>query len=226
MGVGRVLAKSMAIVWKDVVVEFRAKEILAAVLIFAALVALIFGFAFDPVEHDLTGIFPGLMWVAYFFAGTLGLNRSFITEKQNDALQGLVLAPGDRSAIFLGKFLANWLFMTLVELILTPVFFALLNVSFKGGLLLAAVLALATVGFTAAGTFLSGLAANTRASEVLLPILLFPLLVPVVIGAVRATAGAMAGDAATAVAWLRALAAYDAVFVVVPFLVFEYLLEG
>lgn len=216
----------MAIAWKDVWIEFRSKEVLSAVLIFAALVVLIFGFAFNPVEHDLTETFPGLMWVAYFFAGTLGLNRAFVNEKQNEALLGLILAPGDRGAIFLGKFFANLFFMGLVETALTPVFFALLNVRFGGGWLLAAVLLLATVGFVAAGTFLSALAANTRASEVLLPILLFPLLVPVVIGAVRATGGAIGGDPALVYSWLKVMAAYDLIFVTVPLLVFEYLMEG
>lgn len=220
------LAKTAAIAWKDAVTELRAKEMFSAVFIFAFLVAVIFSFAFNPVEHDLTPVFSGIMWMAYLFAGTLGLHRSFVSERANEAIQGLSLIPGDRSAIFFGKFLANLGFMIIFEILLTPIFFALLNVGFRGGALFLAVLAVATVGFTAAGTFLSAMASHSRAAEVLLPILLFPLLIPVVIGAVRATDGLLAGDLGPALFWLKVLVAYDMVFVAVPLVLFEYLLEG
>lgn len=214
-----------AITWKDTVTELRAKEMFSSVFIFAFLVALIFSFAFNPIEHDLTPIFAGIMWMAYFFAGTLGLHRSFVGERANEAIQGISLIPGDRSAIFFGKFLGNLGFMTVFELLLTPVFFGLLNVSFRGGVLFFVILLAATVGFTAAGTFLAAVASHSRASEVLLPILLFPLLIPVVIGAVRATDGLLAGDPAQPLFWLKVLVAYDMVFVAVPLVLFEYVLD-
>ncbi len=221
------LRRTMAIVWKDLLVEMRAKEMLLSVLVFAFMVLVVFSFAFNPVEHDLTDIFAGIMWVAFLFAGTLGLNRSFQSERQNGALQGLILAPVDRAAIFLGKFISNTIFMLAVELVLTPVFVILLNYRFGGSTpLLVAALVLGTVGFTAVGTFLAALASNTRASEVLLPVLLFPLLAPVIIGAVRATEAALAGKAAQAAEGFKLLGAFDVIFLALPFVLFEYMLES
>lgn len=220
------LSKAAAVAWKDVVIESRAREMLAAVLVFALLVLVVFSFAFNPVENDLEPVFGGILWVALFFAGTLGLHRSFASERANEALQGLSLIPGDRSAIYFGKFLGNWLFMTAFELILTPVFFALLDVPFRGSALFVAVLLLGTVGFVAVGTWLAALTLHSRAGEVLLPILLFPLLVPVVLGAVRATGGVLAGEPAAAFFWMRLVAAYDLVFLALPLVLFEHLLEG
>lgn len=220
------LSRAAAIAWKDVLVEARARETLAAVLVFAFLVLVVFSFAFDPVEHDLAPLFGGIMWVAYFFAGTLALHRSFAAERANEALHGLLLLPGDRSAVYFGKFAGNLLFLTAFELVLTPAFFALLAVPARGGWVLAAVLFLGTVGFTAVGTWLAALTVHSRAGEVLLPVLLFPLLVPVAIGAVRATAGALAGQAGEALFWMRVLLAYDLVFLALPLWLFEHLVEA
>lgn len=221
------LSRTMAIVWKDLMVEFRAKEMLLSVLVFALMVLVVFGFAFNPVEHDLSDIFAGIMWVAYLFAGTLGLNRSFMSERTNEALQGLILSPVDRGSIFLGKFLSNWIFMTAVEAMLTPVSIVLLKYPFRqGALLLAVALLLGTFGFAAIGTFLAALASNTRASEVLLPVLLFPLLAPVIIAVVRVTDAVLRGDASGVWPAFRFLAAYDVIFLAVPFLLFEYMLEN
>ena len=220
------LSRAGAIAWKDVLVEARARETLASAFVFAFLVLVIFSFAFNPVENDLRPVFGGVMWLAYFFAGTLALYRSFAGERANEALQGLLLLPGDRSALYFGKFLGNLLFMTFFELLLTPAFFALLAVPFRGGWLLAAALLLGTVGFAAVGTLLAALTVHSRAGEVLLPVLLFPVLVPVVIGAVRATAGTLAGDAGTALFWLRFLAAYDLIFLALPLWLFEHLAQA
>ncbi len=221
------LSRTMTVVWKDLMVEFRAKEMLLSVLVFALMVLVVFGFAFNPVEHDLSDIFAGIMWVAYLFAGTLGLNRSFMSERVNDALQGLVISPIDRSSIFLGKFMSNFLFMIAVELVLTPVSIILLKYPFhKGALLLGAALLLGTFGFAAIGTFLAALASNTRASEVLLPVLIFPLLAPVIIAVVRVTDAILGGDVSGVMPAFRFLAAYDVIFLAIPFLLFEYMLEN
>lgn len=217
----------MAIVWKDLLVEMRAKEMLLSVLVFAFMVLVVFSFAFNPVEHDLSDIFAGIMWVAFLFAGTLGLNRSFQSERQNLAVQGLILAPIDRASIFLGKFISNTIFMLTVELVLTPVFVVLLNYKYRGGgLWLLAALLLGTVGFAAVGTFLAALSSNTRASEVLLPVLLFPLLAPVIIGAVRTTEAALTGKVAAAATGYAFLGAFDVIFLALPFVLFEYMLES
>ncbi len=221
------LRKVGLIAWKDLRAEFRTKEMISSMLIFALLVVAIFAFAFDPTREEVRIIFAGLIWVAFFFAGVLGLNRSFAGERLNDALHGLMLSPVDRSAIYFGKLLGTWAFMSVVEVIGLPVFIVMFNYAPSGSwpLAIAAIL-LATLGFVAIGTFLAALTANTKASEVLLPVILFPVLIPVVIAAVEATRGVFGGlPLADFVTWFKVLAVYDAVFVAVPFLLFEYLLE-
>ena len=219
----------LLIAQKDLRAELRTKEMLSAMMIFALLVAVIFSFAFDANTSSLREVFPGLLWVGFFFAGTLGLNRSFVNERQNAALHGLMLSPADRSAIYFGKVLGNLAVMGITELVGLPVFLILFDVSpgpAPWPLLLS--LVLATLGFIAVGTFLSALAANTRTSEILLPIILFPVAVPVVLAAVQTTGAALAAgglDAARYYLWMRVLLVYDVVFVVVPFLLFDYVLE-
>lgn len=222
------LAKVWAIAAKDLRAELRTKQMSSAMLIFAFLVIVIFAFAFDPTRQSLGFILPGIIWVAFFFAALLGLNRSFVAEKVDDCLHGLMLAPVDRSAIYFGKVLANLIFTLVVEAVSLPLFFVLFNYTLKGSwLLLLAVVFLATFGFIALGTFLSALSANTRTSEILLPVILFPLTVPVVIAAVQATRGILTGlDTQTFLPWLGVLGVYGVVFMVVPFLLFDYVLEG
>lgn len=222
------LAKVWAIAAKDLRAELRTKQMSSAMLIFAFLVIVIFAFAFDPTRQSLGFILPGIIWVAFFFAALLGLNRSFVAEKVDDCLHGLMLAPVDRSAIYFGKVLANLIFTLVVEAVSLPLFFVLFNYTLKGSwLLLLAVVFLATFGFIALGTFLSALSANTRTSEILLPVILFPLTVPVVIAAVQATRGILTGlETQTFLPWLGVLGVYGVVFMVVPFLLFDYVLEG
>jgi len=221
------LRKVGLIAWKDLRAEFRTKEMISAMLIFALLVIAIFAFAFDPTRDEVRVIFAGLIWVAFFFAGILGLNRSFAGERINDAIHGLMLSPVDRSAIYFGKLLGTWVFMTIVEIVALPIFIVMFNYTPAGSWLLAGTaILLATLGFVAVGTFLAALTANTKASEVLLPVILFPVVIPVVIAAVEATRGVFGGlPPADFVTWFKVLGVYDAVFVAVPFLLFEYLLE-
>lgn len=222
------LSRVAAIAAKDLRAELRTKQMSSAMLIFAFLVIVIFAFAFDPTRQNLSYILPGVIWVAFFFAAMLGLNRSFVAEKVNDCLHGLMLAPVDRSAIYFGKVLANLAFTLVVEAVSLPVFFVLFNYTLEGSwLLLGAVVVLATFGFIAVGTFLAALSANTRTSEILLPVILFPVAVPVVIGAVQATRGILAGAAGGEyLPWFGVLGVYGVVFLAVPFLLFDYVLEG
>lgn len=213
---------------KDLRAELRTKQMSSAMFIFAFLVIVIFAFAFDPTRQNLAFVLPGVIWVAFFFAAMLGLNRSFVGEKLNDCLHGLMLAPVDRSAIYFGKVLANLIFTLVVEAVSLPLFFVLFNYQVQGSwLLLFGTVGLATFGFLAVGTFLSALSANTRTSEILLPVILFPVAVPVVIAAVQATRGILTGaPVAEFAAWFGVLGVYGVVFLVVPFLLFEYVLEG
>lgn len=216
-----------AMLAKDLRLEFHTKEMLSALLIFALLVAVAFSFAFDVAPEGLREVFPGMIWVAFFFAGMLALNRSFAAEKQNGCLQALMLGPFDRSAIYFAKVIGNLLIMLLSEVVLTPLFFIFFDMRLEGSVwLLAAIWLLATFGFISVGTLLSALAAQARASEILLPIIVFPVITPVVMAAVKATSGLLLGARLVDYAiWLKLLVAYDLIFLAVPFILFEYLLE-
>ena len=185
------LATILAIAWKDALTELRTKETVSAVLVFALLALVIFNFAFDP-EAGTTGLVaPGILWVALVFAGVLGLNRVFAMEKQNACLEGLMLCPVDRAVIYWGKLIGSFAFMVVVAVVVTPVFLALLSLPpFLPRLVV--VIALATAGFAAVGTLFSALAMNTRARDIMLPILMLPIVVPVIIAGVRATAVVLA----------------------------------
>ncbi len=219
------LSKIIAIVHKDVVTELRTKEMFSSMLIFSLMAVFIFSIALDLSASDPLDTTPGLLWVTIAFAGTLGLNRSLAQEQENQCIDGLLLAPMDRSAIFFGKALGNILFMGVVELVVVPVFAVLFNVPLlRGSIWL--VIVLGTVGYAAVGTLFSTMAVNTRAREVMLPILLLPVSVPVFISAVNATGGFLAGDPLSDVAnWLQLLIAYDAIIISISFMTFDFVVE-
>lgn len=219
------LRKVSAIVWKDVRAELRTKDIFSAMFVFALLAVVIFQFAFDLRADNVRVVAPGVIWVAISFAGTLGLSRSFILEQDRGSLEGLLLAPVDRSAIYFGKLIGNLLFIVAVEALLLPAASIFFNISLVSPSLLLFVL-LGTIGFAAVGTLFSALSVNTRAREVLLPILLFPIMVPVFIAGVRATGALLDGEQLSDVThWLRLLLAYDAIFLAAAFLLFDFVVE-
>ena len=215
-----------AIFYKDFVLEFRTKETLSSMLIFAVLVMVIFNFAFEQERQLMTRIAPGVLWVAILFSGVLGLNRSFAQEKEFGALEGTLLAPVDRGAIYLGKMLASSLFLIVTELILFPVFEIFFNVGFFARFhLLLPVIILATLGFSALGTVFSAVAMNTRMKEVMLPILLLPMSVPVMIAAVESTSAILAGQPVELIYdWLKILSAFFIVSLTASYLLFEFVL--
>jgi heme exporter protein B len=214
-----------AIIWKDLVAELRSRELLSAMLVFALLVILIFNFALELDTRARATVTAGVLWVTFAFAGTLGLNRSMATEKDRGCLDGLLLAPVDRSAIYFGKAIGNLVFMFIVEAIVLPVYSVLYNTNlFQPGLLL--VILLGSIGYVAVGTLLSTMAVQTRTRDVLLPILLFPLLVPVMIAAVKASTGFLEGlEMVDIRPWLNLLLVYDIIFTAVAFMVFDYVVE-
>ena len=174
----------VAIVWKDLAAELRSRELLSAMFVFALLVILIFNFALELEPKTRASVTSGVLWVTFAFAGTLGLNRSMAMEKDRGCLDGLLLAPVDRSAIYFGKAIGNLVFMGIVELIVLPVYSVLYSTNlFQPGLLL--VILLGSVGYVAVGTLLASMAVQTRTRDVLLPILLFPLVIPVLVAAVK-----------------------------------------
>ena len=216
-----------AVVWKDLSAELRSRELLSAMLIFALLVILIFNFALDldPATRRQSTITSGVLWVIFVFAGTLGLNRSMAIEKDRGCLDGLLLAPVDRSAIYFGKALGNLVFMLMVELIVLPIYFLLYNVNlFNPGLLL--VILLGSIGYVAVGTLLAAMAVQARTRDILLPILLFPVVLPVILAAVKASTGFLDGSEMELIRpWLNLLLVYDIIFSAVAFMVFDYVVE-
>jgi heme exporter protein B len=213
------------LLWKDALAEVRTRELLGGMAVFGLLVLLIFNFAFDLRVDNLVGVGPGVLWVTFTFAGVLGLGRSFVVEKDRGTLDGLLAAPVDRGAIYLAKLVGNVVFMLLVEAICLPIFTAFFNF----GAITPEVLLitfLGTAGFAAVGTLFSAMAANTRARDVLLPLLIFPISVPVVIASVEATALAFGADPnANRVSWLGLLVAFDLLFAILCFVLFDFVVE-
>jgi len=214
-----------AIVWKDLAAELRSRELLSAMLVFALLVILIFNFAMELDAKARATVTSGVLWVTFAFAGTLGLNRSMAMEKDRGCLDGLLLAPVDRSAIYFGKAIGNLVFMFIVEVIVLPVYSILYNINlFRPGLLL--VILLGSVGYVAIGTLLASMAVQTRTRDVLLPILLFPLVIPVLVAAVKGSNGFLQGlEISEIMPWLNLLIVYDVIFTAIAFMVFDYVVE-
>ena len=223
--VGRYLKAMFAIAWKDLAAELRSRELLSAMLVFALLVILIFNFSLKLDAKTRTAATSGILWVTFTFAGTLGLNRSMAVEKDRGCLDGLLLAPVDRSSIYFGKVLSNLVFMFIVEAIVLPVYSILYNVNlFNPWLLL--VIFLGSIGYIAIGTLLAAMAVQTRTRDVMLPILLFPVVIPVVIAAVEASSGFLQGLALSEVSyWINILFVYDLIFIAIAFMVFDYVVE-
>jgi len=221
------LNQTAAILWKDILTEYRTKDALTSMLLFGLLVILMFHFAFEPDSLETEKYGPGLLWMTFVFAGILGMNRAFAGERENDSLQGLMLAPVDWGAIFLGKMLANFLFMLVVETIILLSFTLFFNFDLLHRLSwMVTITLLGTLGFASIGTILAAISMNTRMSDVMLPLLLLPVALPAVIGAVQATAAAFTdppGEALTF--WVKFLVVFNIIFVTLPLLLFEYVLE-
>ncbi len=214
-----------AVLWKDLAAEMRSRELVGAMLVFALLVILIFNFAMELDVRTRGTITAGVLWVTFSFAGTLGLNRSMAIEKDRGCLDGLLLAPVDRSAIYFGKALGNLVFMLLVEAIVLPVYSVLYNINlFVPGLL--SIILLGSIGYVAVGTLLASMAVQARTRDMLLPILLFPVILPVLVAAVKASSGFLQGaEWSEIVPWVNMLLAYDVIFIALAYMVFDYVVE-
>ena len=214
-----------AIVWKDIRAELRTKDIFSSMFVFALLAVIIFNFAFELRVPKMSMVVPGIVWVAITFAGILGLNRAFVIEQDKGSFAGLLLAPVDRSAIYFGKMLGNLLFILAVEAVLLPLVLVLFNISLLSWQHLL-VIFLGTYGFAAVGTIFSAIAVNTRAREVMLPILLFPVLLPVLVAGVKMTGALLDGETLSSMSnWIRLVALYDVGFTVLAYLTFGFVVE-
>jgi heme exporter protein B len=221
------LSAALLLARKDLAIEFRTRTAFFSAVVFALLGIVIFYFAWDPTAVAAIDLAPGVLWVIFTFAGLLGLHRSFGVEMADRAIDGLLGAPVPREAIYLGKALANLVFVVAVEAITIPALALFYNMPFGGQGWAIAVIALrASIGLVAVGTLFSAMAVNTRLAELLLPMLSLPFFVPVVMPAAQATARLLAGRPVAEVAsWMRILVAFDIAFVVACMLAFPFTLE-
>ncbi len=211
---------------KELRAEFRTRELLTTTFVFVLVVIVMFSYTFDPTTAEARRFGPGLLWIAFLFAGSLMLHPSFTREQVNDTLAALRLAPVEPFAILLGKVLANLVFLLLAEILLFPVFALLYNVRLTPALgRLALVAALGTLGLTTVGTVFSAVAAHARMRELLLPLLLLPALTPVLIASAELTTGLLGDPPEISQTWLAFLAAFDIIFLTATWLFGEYLLE-
>jgi heme exporter protein B len=221
------LRKVYFLLAKDLLVELRNREAFTVMVFFAVVILFLFHFSLNPERENAALLAPGLLWLAFMFTGVLGLGRSFQAEQTNDCLEQLLLIPGDRGNIYLGKLVGNITFMVAVELLIIPLFALFFQLNVWAALLpLLLVAVLGTLGFAAIGTLFSALTANVRAREVLFPLLLFPLVVPVIISTVSATGIVLAGGTlGEASGWLKLLGVFDTIFLAIAYLTFEFVVE-
>jgi heme exporter protein B len=215
--------QTWALLWKDIRVELRTRQVWGGMALFAILVLVVFNFAFDLTAVDKVAVAPGALWIAFVFASILGLGRTFAAEREQGSLDRLLVCPGDRKAIYFAKLLGNMLFIGVVEVIAVPLFAAAYDLPIlTPGII--PIVVLGTLGVASIGTMFSAVASNTRAREVLLPLLVFPLIIPVVIGAVRATQD-LVSPAGDGISWLGLIAAFDVIFVSLSMILFQYVIE-
>ena len=223
--------KSLKIIWailvKDLRLEWRNRETLASVCVFGILVVFLFNFAFEPGREETLRLLPGLLWISFAFAGVLCFNRSFAVERENSCLEGMARAPVDPGLIYLGKMLANLLFLSIAECVIVFAVSLWYNFSFIPSFRWFALITfLGTLGYVAVGTTFAAIAANTHMREVMLPVLQFPVAAPVLIAGIEASTGALKGDPPSSYAgWIKLAAGFAVIFNVLSYLLFEYVLE-
>jgi heme exporter protein B len=221
------LFRIWAVFRKDLLIELRTKDSLNAMLFFGIVVLVIFNFALESVRDTIRAAVPGVLWVSFAFAGTLGLNRMFAVEKENSCLQGLLLLPIDRGVIYLGKTLAATVFMLIAETVIFVFTLVFFNLTVWGEIpWLVLVFVVGTLGFTAVGALLSAVSVNTRMREVLLPLILFPVILPILVNAVEATNIILnTADYRALQLPLTIMTVFTVVFGTISYLLFEFVLE-
>jgi heme exporter protein B len=227
-GFVREARKALVVCGKDLRIEWRNLDNIPSMFFFSLLILVIFNFAFDFAAADFARVGPGVLWVAFTFAGVLSFGHSFALERDGDCIQGLRIAPMDMGTLYLGKLLANGISMLLVEAVVLPLSAMLFNVNLlpvAGRLAL--VVLVHTAGFAAVGTLFGAMAARTRRGDVLLPILMFSLSVPLMISAVKTTTAALGGGppGPEARAWLVMAGIFDLVFITAAYLTFDFVIE-
>ena len=214
------------IVWKDMLSHFRSAETIISVPFFALITIVVFAFAFNAGQTGAVAEqAAGIIWISFTFASVIGLSQAFVNEKENSCLKGLLLCPVERHVIFLGKLLVSFILISIMEVITTPVFLVLFNVSCRVPDLIA-VIVLTTLGLSVVGTLFSVISSASRVREILFPILFFPIIIPLLITAIMATTsifeGKLFGDILSG---LSVIVAFDILFITISLLVFEVTVE-
>ncbi len=222
-----ILVSAWVIARKDLAIEFRTRSAFLSAIVFTLLSIVVFFFAWDPTAVGPLDLAPGVLWVTFTFSGMLGLHRAFAVEARDGAMDALLLAPVPRESIFLGKLLANLAFVLGVQTVALPAVSLFYNLPLGAAALpIAGVLVLASIGLVSVGTLFAGMTANTRMTELLLPVLALPFFIPVVIPAAQSTADLLAGrPLADVFVWLRILLAFDLVFLFACTVAFPFTLE-
>ena len=215
----------LVIVWKDILLELRSKDLVVSVLVFGLLVVVVFNFALNNAPGRAEQLAPGILWTAFAFAAILAMNRAFVRDQEQGGLEGLLISPVSRDAIFLGKALTSLIFMLLVEAALLPVYAVMLDFSALSFNLVLTIF-LGTLGFAVVGTLFSAMAVQTRSREIMLPVLFFPVVLPIIIAAVEASTRAVGGETFVGLGrWLPLIAVFDAVFLVICPWIFAFVVE-
>ena len=223
------LRRALAVAAKDLRSEIRSKESINASVAFALVILLLFSFAFDPTSDQVREIAGGLLWLVFAFAGTLILNRSFARELVNDCLDALLASPVSGAQLFLGKTIANFVILMIVELLAMPVFTIFYNVHWTQSFgLLFVVMLLGTWGLTVIGTLFSAMTVNLRLRELMLPMLVYPMMIPALMGAIQLSTLLVAGDPVGVdnQIWFRLLVAFDVIFTLLALAFVETVLVG
>jgi heme exporter protein B len=220
--------RALAVAWKDLAVERRSKETLNALVFFSLLLLFVFQFTLGGDRERLAAVLPGVLWLGFVLSALLALGRTFLVEREHDCWEGLLLAPGDKSAIYLGKLTGNLALMLVVEALVLGLFGVFFDIDLGRALPgLVVVVLLGTLGLAAVGTLFAAMTANVRARELLFPVLLLPVQVPVLLATVKATEALLLGEPLAAVGhWVKLLAAADVVYLAVSLLTFDVVLEG
>lgn len=221
------IRKLWAIVWKDLLSEFRTKEMILSMCLFSFLVLIIFSFALGTQVMNLKTIVPGILWVVFIFAGLMGLGRCFGVERDRGTLPGLLLCPLSPWGIYLAKMIGTFIFTVIMEIFTLAIFMILFNLNLLPVLIpLGIIIFLGTLGFSTIGTLFSAMSAATRSRDTILSILVFPITVPMLIAAVKATEIILAGKAMQEVyPSLKLLIAFDMVFLLIAYLTFAFIIE-
>ena len=219
------LGPILIIVWKDLLLELRSKDLVVSIVVFGLVVVVVFNFALNNTPGRSAELAPGILWSAFAFSAVLGMNRAFVRDQEQGGLEGLLISPISRDAIFLGKALTSLIFMLLVEAALLPVYAVMLDFSVLSWSLILTIF-LGTLGFAVVGTLFSAIAVQTRSREIMLPVLFFPVLLPVIIAAVEASPRAVGGVPFIGLGrWLPLIVVFDALFLVICPWVFSFVVE-